>query len=169
MIQELLAEARTVGLELRLSKCKWAQGKRPDQSDVGPQPEHAELAAMARVPETACMRVLGAPVHMQADSTVEFDEVVARVKRIPRECAVVAIPRPSTRQTAGAAPWHISLLRMGKWNQSLVRQLQKLKAVQVRMLRRLARWFPSEDRDSADFLKCCSAWAQTHFAMLCMP
>lgn len=31
-----------------------------------------------RDPETQCMRVLGAPVHMQADCTQEFDEIFSR-------------------------------------------------------------------------------------------
>lgn len=78
MIQELMAEARNVGLQFRLSKCKRAQVKRADQRDERPKLEHTELAAMARVPETECLRVLGAPVHTQADSTREFDEIVAR-------------------------------------------------------------------------------------------
>lgn len=56
-------------MELRRSKCKWAQVRRDD-----PGPELVELAAMARVPEIKTMRGSGASVHMQADYKQQFAE-----------------------------------------------------------------------------------------------
>lgn len=46
MIRELRTAARSVGLELRLNKCKWAEVRRKDQPATRVSPEHAELSTM---------------------------------------------------------------------------------------------------------------------------
>lgn len=67
MIALLRYAARKVGLELWLSKCKWAQVRLGDQPRAEPERTHVELVAMAPFPETETVQVLGASAHLRAD------------------------------------------------------------------------------------------------------
>lgn len=153
--------ALMVGLELRLNQCKWAQVKRRDQRRAEPEPEHAELAAIAQVPEAEYMKVLGAPVHMQAGSTQEFDDAVARVWSFVHTKGFMWIIRGHLHGKLRVL--HLGMFPCFAWEGGTMHrsasELQKKKARQVRMTHRIAHWFPRAGEDWAIVAERCSAWA----------
>lgn len=78
MIRQLKAAAGKVGLQLRLTKCRWAQARRRDQTATRPPETCSELLSMAEVADSQATRVLGAEVHMQADHVCESEKTVAK-------------------------------------------------------------------------------------------
>lgn len=78
MICELKAAAKTMGLELRLTECKWAEVRRPDQQATPVSRACHELRCMSNVDKASTMRVFGADVHMQAYLELEFAQVLSR-------------------------------------------------------------------------------------------
>lgn len=131
----------------RLRKCKWARVRRSDQPRSEPE----------RVPKTDCMRVLEAPVHIQADSMRELDEVVALAWSAFHTKAPLGGTLRSNLRVLHFGIVSCLARASGTRHRS---ELQKLKALSVKMTRRIARWSPRDEEDRAAFAKRCSAWAQ---------
>lgn len=75
-----LAEGK-LGLERRISKCKRPEVKRKHQAAAPADPEYTELSAMAILPTSETMRVLGAPANMTSDHGIEFEDILAKARQ----------------------------------------------------------------------------------------
>lgn len=154
MLREFI-DAAKVGLALRLSKCRWAEVRRADPPAQPAAEEHAELREMATVATTSTMHVLGAEVHMQVDQDLEFASAHLSVGSMQRAlCDKLRI-------------LHISVYACFAWargtRQWTAAELQQLKSMQVRIRRRLARWYPAPEEDWPSFARRCSNSSQVQW------
>lgn len=119
MIQELRAEARSVGLELRLSKCTWAQVNRCDQSPAEPAPEQVDGRDGPCSRNGMCERA-GSPGAYagRLHATNQHDRRPS-LERFPHEGAGAAQQGEPAGQVASSPLGDFPLLRVGKWHETL--------------------------------------------------
>lgn len=65
-------------MELRVTKCNWADVRREDQTPLAVPAECTELHAMPRVRTGEPLRILGAQVSTQADYESEVDAILTK-------------------------------------------------------------------------------------------